>query len=156
MFIGLLIILLAACDAERPPCLEPRTVSLIAGCYRHEDTGLTDIDTLLPNLNAAGLFADSVRFWLVGADNVRQFPLTLSSLRDSCQWAIQPDSGTSPIDTITFYYSRELHFLSFACGYTYYFSLKGLRWTRNNIDSMVIRNATINGDVNTQHVRIYF
>lgn len=149
-------LLLGACEQERPPCLQPRTVSLIAGCYQNADTGLTSRDTLLPNLNAAGLFADSLKLWILGSKNVRQFPLTLSPLADSCQWVIQPDSAATPLDTLTFMYNRRLQFISNACGYTYFYTLNQVRFTRYNIDSVIIRNPTVNSDANIQHIRIYF
>lgn len=145
-----------ACEQQRSPCLQPKTVSLRVGCYRAADTGTAGIDSLLPNLIVGAIDMDTARFWIVGADNINKFPLLLSPKMDSCRWFIQPDSAVSPIDTITFLYSRSLTFLSNTCGYTFFYTLQNIRTTNYNIDSVRISGADVNADANTEHVQIFF
>ena len=153
--LALFVLVMLSCEEERNACLQPKTVTLRVGCYT-VDSGNVVTDTALPNAIVAGLFADSVKYWIVGADNLNAFPLLLSASDDSCQWVVQTDSLITTPDTLTFLYSRRLQFLSNACGYTYFFSLRNIRTTRNSIDSVVITNPEVSTNANVEHVRLYF
>lgn len=155
VLLALFMLVMVSCEEERNACLQPKTVTLRVGCYTL-DSGNVVIDTALPNAIIAGLFADSVKGWIVGADNLQGFPLLLSASDDSCQWVIRADSSVARQDTLTFLYSRRLQFLSNACGYTYFFSIRDIRTTRNSIDSVIITNPEVSTNANVEHVRLYF
>jgi len=153
----------AACDKERDPCLEPKNVSVNLHFYRRAaDTGTVFVDTLLPNMVLNPL--DNPSVYTTGVRGVSRYSLRLSPLEDSCRWYLQPDS-TQPgkRDTLIFRYERRLHFISNACGYTYYYKLNEVKTTGriladtiHAIDSVVIANRDIEGDASKEHLKIYF
>src|SRR4051812_6872619 len=100
---------------ERDPCLQPRTTVLRAHSYHHADTGSAVSDTLLPNPILRPLTGGTIIYYYGGVKRVSNFSLSLSNVVDSCTWVIQPDSAVALRDTITFYYNRQLRFLSNAC-----------------------------------------
>lgn len=151
----LILIVFAACSSvDRDPCLLPKTTSMRVGAYQVDTSGSV-IDSVLPSPLWVALTPDS----LIGAlyTNSSEFYLLLSSVDDSCSYVLQPDTSIATVDTITFYYDRQLQFLSNACGYTYYFNLKSISTTFHNIDSVKLNNTEVNSDANTaEHVQIFF
>ena len=59
-------------------------------------------------------------------------------------------------DTVWVSKTNEPHFESVDCGLNYFHTLRGVRYTRNAIDSIVIKNKEVNYDVSKQHFYIYF
>ena len=156
--------LLAACEAGRDPCLQPQNVAVQLHFYQKAaDTGSTFRDTLLPNMLLNPLDNPAV-YTVNGVKNVAAYTIRLSPLDDVCRWYLQPDSARPDRrDTITFAYQRKLHFISNACGYTYYFNLSDVRPsgrvlgdTIHSIDSIVIADREVNGDAGKEHLKIYF
>lgn len=147
-------ILAASCSMDRDPCLQPVTTSMRLGAYRVIDSNKAVIDSFLPKPIWIAIDSDrGMQF----ADRTAKFSLQLSSVTDSCRYAIQPDSALAFFDTLTFYYDRHLQFLSNSCGYTYYYSLKSIRTTYHQVDSVKISNTDVNSDANSrEHVQIYF
>ncbi|MES2479277.1 MAG: DUF6452 family protein [Bacteroidota bacterium] len=145
-----------ACTTERNPCLEPKVPKLSISCLQYKSEGNNYIDTALPNANFVSLDIDSARFWYWGADALSKFDLVLSPLRDTSLWTLQADSSFSPIDTITFIYERKLKFISNACGYSHDYTLKEVRSTNRNLDSVRIVNHAVTTKAGTENVKIYF
>ena len=146
----------AACNTDRLSCLEPVTPQLTMHCYQYIDSNNTYIDTLLPNANIVSIDIDSARFWAIGVKEQSQFSIVLSSLHDTTRWAIQSDSAITPIDTLTFIYTRKLNFVSNACGYNYLYDLIQVLSTRHNIDSVAINNSAVTTKAGIEHVKIFF
>lgn len=159
----LILILLSigwvACEQDRDPCLQPRTVSTRIGIYKavETDTGIAVSDSLLPNVIAG--VPDSPFAILYAQKGVKDISFTLSPLTDSTSIYIFPDSARQSkfdVDTITFLYKRRLQFISTTCGYTYYYSLYDKRYTTYNIDSVIIVNGDVTNNANIQHVKVYY
>jgi hypothetical protein len=159
----LILILLSlgwmACEQEKDPCLEPRTVATQVGIYtaRETDTGIMVVDSTLPNVIAG--VPDSTYAFVYAAKNIKSFSFVLSPLVDSTSIFIIPDSAKQSKfdrDTVTFFYARRLQFISTSCGYTYYYTLYGKRYTTYNIDSVLIVNGDVTNNVNVQHVKIFY
>jgi hypothetical protein len=155
---------MAACKSERDPCLEPKNVTVNLHFYqRLSDTGTVFADTLLPNMMLNPLDGPAV-YTLEGVKGVAAYSIRLSPLADSCRWYLQPDSAQlGKRDTLTFHYERRLHFISNACGYTYYYKLntvlaspRSLADTIHSIDSVVINARDVEADASMEHVKIYF
>lgn len=143
-----------SCERIGDPCLEPKTVSLTFKTYVPADTGSAGVLVNLPKA-VVGLI-DTVGITANGVE-ASTFTTLLSTIADSARVYIWPDSVvTTPMDTVTFYYQRNLQFISTACGYTYFYSLTDVRTTTNNIDSVVIINTEVNTDANAEHVKIFF
>ncbi len=152
---GIFFIFTFSCTQERQPCLTPKIASLnIESIHYTTDTGTIPIDT---GLNAAIFGALSSK----GLENViylqqsANFTISLSPVADSCKWLFATDTIGSFTDTFTFYYQRQLKFLSNACGYTYFYSLDSLHTTHNIVDSFLITNTSVTNNVNTKHLKIY-
>ena len=150
-----------ACEQERPICFQSKDIALHLSTYQatQRDTGLFIGDSSLPN---AVMFAldTSAKVMVNASEPQKDFNLYLSTNNDSTRFVILPDSSKYgsrfAYDTVTFYYQRKLQFLSVACGYTYFFSLKSVRSTDNNIDSVIIIGAEVNNAPNAKHVKVYY
>ncbi|XZF15988.1 DUF6452 family protein [Chitinophagaceae bacterium MMS25-I14] len=151
-----------ACETERDPCLTPVNVYVRAGTYRISDTNNIVLDTLLVN-PVLGSVDSSDTVFLAGHSVNKFSGITLSPHADSCRWFLQPDSlYPQRRDTLTFYYQRQLKFISNACGYTYYFNISSVKSTvhafadsTHAIDSVVLNNGSINGNANIENLKIY-
>lgn len=149
-----------ACKQERDPCLQPVTVAAKIGTYKaiEGDTGIIVSDSLLPNAIIAVL--DSPYAFAYAAKGVSKFTnIILSPMADSTRIFIQPDSARNTVldkDTVTFYYDRQLHFISNACGYTYYYNIYNVRSTNYNIDSVRVSNGEVSENANIENVKIYY
>jgi hypothetical protein len=152
-----------SCKQERPICFTSKDIPLRLSTFQtiERDTGLVIADSSLPNAWIAAIDTGT-RVMINASAGQKDFNLYLSPHSDSTRFAIFADStakiGGSRFasDTITFYYQRKLEFLSVACGYTYFYSLRSARTTNNNIDSVIIIGAEVNNAPNTKHVKVYY
>ena len=151
------IIFFASCETERDPCLTPRSTLARAGAYRRvSDTTNQVADSALPSpvFIALTSYTDTNAFIQTVTRN--KFTFQLSDVSDTCRWILRPDSASALQDTLTFLYSRQLHFISNACGYNYYFYLRQVTATHNAIDSVSISNNDITSNASVENIRIYF
>lgn len=147
------ISLLTACTPQRDPCLQPRTPSLHIGFYQAGDTVLRD--TALPAAMLVPLDADTNVVLLGG--HTSKLSLFLSPLQDSCRYLLVPDTAFPLFhDTLFFYYSRTQHFLSNACGYTYFYELSGVQSTYYLLDSISLNKTAVNNDANQEQLLIFY
>lgn len=149
-----------SCKQERAICFEPKTPVFRIGAYQaaEGDTGIVITDSSLPN--AVIISLDTPRAQVNATSPSNKFNLLLSPHMDSTRFIILADSvqilTPALYDTVVFYYERKLHFLSVACGYTYFFNLQKARTTNNYIDSVVITNTGVNNAANIEHVKVFF
>ena len=59
-------------------------------------------------------------------------------------------------DTVTLNKTDYPHFESVDCPPSYFHELKGVTWTQEAIDSIIITNPTVTNDTTGGHVQIYF
>ncbi len=151
------IMVLQSCTKEeREPCLQPRTTVLRAHTVRRADTGSALKDTLLPNPQLLPLNGGSVQYVFGGIKRLRNFTFSLSNVADSSRWVLRPDSAVAVQDTLTFYYQRQLRFLSNACGYTNFYNLQRVTTTRHAINEAIIVRPDITTDANVENLRIIY
>ena len=141
---------------DRDPCLQPKTAVLVAGASRHANGTNNLIDTALPNPLLIPLSNGIQQYAFGGIKRVKRLTFSLSNLADSSRWILRPDSAFANQDTLTFYYQRQLYFLSNACGYTYYYFIDSVRTTRNAIDSVRLNRSDITNDANVENLKIIF
>ncbi len=162
--IGLGSVLALGCNTDRELCLLPQNVFLkMQFVARASDTGMNVKDTVLPFILLNPIDYPE-QYMSEGLKNVSSFQIRLNPHQDSSRWYLQTDSTASyRRDTITFYYERDLHFISNACGYTYYYRLGNIRTatrtladTIRSIDSAVIVQPNVNNEAGKAHVNIYF
>lgn len=60
------------------------------------------------------------------------------------------------VDTIWVEKTNSAHFESVDCGVAYFHTLKGVRYTRHAIDSIVINHHEVNYDATHKHFYVYF
>ncbi len=148
----LFLFALASCTQQRSPCYEPKIVSVFLKTYRLVDT--SSVDTSLP-YPAFGCVDTPL---MQERKPTNSFSALLSPFKDSTRWYLLPDSLTTidQVDTITFYHSKTLNFISNACGYVYYYNISSVKTTYNSIDSISLINNSVDNNVNTQHIKIYY
>ncbi len=139
---------------EREPCLQPQVMVLKAVTRRRADTGTATLDTLLPFPLARPLSGLPKQYVYVPG-RTSSFSWPLSQVADSCRWSLQPDS-TGLLDTLTFYYDRQLRFLSNACGYATFYDIRRVTTTNNAIDSVILMERSVTNDVSPVNLRIYY
>ncbi|MBL7766669.1 MAG: hypothetical protein JNJ58_11275 [Chitinophagaceae bacterium] len=152
LWIGVSLLCFSACN-RTTTCIEPQTVVMRGGFY-HSDTAGKPVDTLLQNANV--VFGGDTLFF-VNIKKSHTFSLTLSPLQDSVRLFFQSDSSDlSPelIDTIFLKYTRELSFISTACGFKTFYNLNAINSTTHIIDSIWIAQANVNSTLSTEHVKI--
>lgn len=168
LFSGLIAI--AACETKGPNCYEPVAVSMESGFKKRDtvvtyDTVTRDPLVLLKKISVQ--YNDSVmgsaEMKTLDEDtvvrsvgfNVRALGVPFDQSRDSIRYTFRTDTASTVYDTITFYYSPTLHFISNNCGYTYFFNIEDVKHTTNMIDSFgyVNRNVT---DASGNNVQFYF
>ncbi len=104
---------------------------------------------------------DSVSLYGVGLDSVKiykkavspttiEFPLYYDSA--SCKFVIRINGV---YDTMEYRYSGELHLLSKECGYSYFFNIDTVTYTKNIIDSVSILKKTVTTS-DEENIRIFY
>ncbi len=151
---GLLLAGLAGCrkDELRDPCLQPTNVAVRLALKQVRDT--MRVDTGLPKAILLPIGGQTGLQFANGATTLSAY---LSPQADSCRYIISADSFATVPDTLSFFYSRKITFLSNACGFTTFFTLSGATATRNAIDSFRLVNPLVNNDANSPaHLLLYF
>ena len=157
----LLILLLAisciawvACTAERKPCLTPKTASLNLACmHLRTDTATVFSDTALPSAVFFAMTTAGEKGTIFPLQS--SFTISLSPDTTFCQWRFTTDTLNTKFDTLSFFYKRNLQFLSNACGYAFFYTLDSVQTTHLIIDSLHIINTSVTNNVNTKHLQIY-
>jgi hypothetical protein len=149
-------VLWLSCTQERQICLTPKIVNLRAEFMRKATATADFSDSALPS----GRFIALTNNGPQGFQSRQQSATALFSLSPDtnfCQWAYRTDSNSSTVfDTLSFYYRRQLHFISNACGYTYFYTLDSAHTTHIFTDSLRVVNSSITNDVTTpNHLQVY-
>lgn len=113
-------------------------------------------DTLFaaPQLQVIG---EDSAFLITGAENATAIQALLNPARDSIRYAFGPNATIDTLaytDTITFYYTANVHFISNACGYTYYYTLQQIKSTNHYIDSISLINNSVTQEAQRVHAWI--
>lgn len=152
----LLFALLAAAGCSSDECFDNQNALPLAGFYDSADSTKT---VAIDSLEVYGLHSpgDSILWNGAGARNELYLPFKLTS--DTTTYIfryLQKDLAAHHItDTVTFIYNREPRLVSAACGVSYLFTMKEIRYTDLLIDSVscpfgIITNKPI------QNLRIFF
>lgn len=168
-FLGIAFI--SSCETKDPECYQPVNVTAISG-FMVRDTvkldtipGTTDSFILQYNsklLISPGMFTldvDSFLGIIGSANGSSQLSVPLNPNADSMRYRLVFDtSQVAQADTVTFYYTSSVHFISNSCGYTNYYNLDSVRSTKNVVDSIALVNPAVTNDQTAQarHIQIYF
>ncbi len=80
----------------------------------------------------------------------------LNPATDSIQFRFRVDTVSTVFDTITYFYEPVTHFINNACGYTYFYNLKNVKFTTHMFDSVAIIAPSVTGSNGSRNVNLYF
>ncbi len=149
-----------SCTQQRQPCMTPKIATLtMETIHFSTDTSSITSDTVIPAATFIPIVLGNATEQITTYPSQATFTLSLSPDSTVCQWAFTTDSiqyqHIYNSDTLTFFYERNLKFLSNACGYTYFYKLDSVHTTNHNIDSLHILNTSVTNNVKTKHLQIY-
>jgi|GEM_PF-439945 len=167
---------LASCESAGQQCYTPINISVQNSFFLSwpdslkEPDGVVNGDTVyiyIPVTELEDTALASPQLKVIGEDSVylsvlagaRSLRCLLNPAKDSIRYSFGVNSEVDTLaftDTITYYYTPSVHFISNSCGYTYYYELTGVKSTYHEIDSIAIANRAVTQDLNTSHVRIIF
>jgi hypothetical protein len=117
-------------------------------------------DTALNYPIATSLVEGSSNYSVQATQSYKQsnFYLFLNPDTNYISYKIQTDSSftDSLLDTLTLYYRPSLHFISNACGYTYYYTIDSVRATRHVFDTVYVPDPSITVEASKVNVRLGF
>lgn len=162
---------LASCEKDGPQCYEP-TVVRAAVAFVVIDTqtiktsvdSTTQKDTLVYKSRDSTMLASEMKilnetlpYKIIGTDpNLGIIHIAFNPDKDSTSYTFRADTAASVRDTITFFYSPVVHFISNSCGYNYYYNINNVKFTRNLFDSVAIVNSNVTNNIKDRHVQLYF
>lgn len=152
LIIAWVVLVMGSCKQE-DICLQPQVVVCRTG-FSKVDSSYSFQDTSLANANI--LFHAQDTLYLMNLRNNNGFSMPLSTQEDSTVLLFQSDSTQitfTTVDTICYYYTRSLKFISLACGYQYNFDLKRVTYTKNVLDSVIVANSLVDADVKNKHIQ---
>lgn len=150
--LGVMLFGFAACTTKNL-CIEPTLVTMRGGFYRNDTSGVFK-DSLVKNVNM--VFGENLNYYQ-NIKKYNKFNFPLSQGTDSVLTIFQSDSANvneSTVDSIYWHYTRNLAFISTACGYQTNFTLSSVNYTRHVLDSIVINNTAVSSDANVEHVKL--
>ncbi|RQO31305.1 hypothetical protein DBR32_04905 [Taibaiella sp. KBW10] len=112
-------------------------------------------DTTLNYPSMLSVNEDSVIKFL-GGFKATQMAVMFNPEKPVITYRFQPDSTVNQYDTIRLYYKPSYHFISNACGYTYYYKLDSVRTTKHLLDSAFVNVADVTQSAQDKHVKLYF
>ncbi|MBM3420066.1 MAG: hypothetical protein FJY11_02910 [Bacteroidetes bacterium] len=140
----LVVSFIVSCVPES--CYQETTSSVKAGFYE-TGTGL-ELKADSVTLAAQGSSSDTV---YNNVKNLKSIKLFLDPATPGCTWVLTLNGVN---DTITFFYESFPHLVSKECGYTIYHKLDRCSFTKNIIDTVIIRNTNITV-INEENIRIF-
>lgn len=169
LFVGLIFI--ASCESKEPECYQPTIVQAVCK-FKFRDTQIVQVqvgsDTNNRIKDTIDIFPDSsmnspqmriigesrdILIQSAGKDPLR---VLFNYSKDSIRYSFRTDSTSAVFDTITFYYTPSVHFVSNNCGYNYFYQIQKVKHTTHMIDSFSISNNNVTDDAMTENVQFYF
>jgi hypothetical protein len=165
------MIIIASCESKEPGCYQPTTVGMVCGFQKRDTQIVKDTvslnplsvidrityrfsDSFLPSPQMVVLH-EKIALRVTGDKGSSQLGIAFNQDNDSITYTFRPDTTIAVFDTITFFYTSTLHFISNNCGYNYYFNITDIKHTSNMLDSIgyIDRNVS---DANKRNVQFYF
>lgn len=157
------------CEKNGQECMEPTSV-LARVSFITKNKILVDslIDSILVSVPSFRYgdttFKSPVAYTIQKAQNVIVYGniqnsfigLPLDPEIKQIHYVLQYDTLNPLTDTISYFYDSKVHFLSNACGYTYYYHLNKLEYTQHVLDSAVIKLPEVTKKASDRQVELYF
>ncbi len=147
----LIAIFIGCSDSATDFCLSNQQAAQITFYSIYTSDEDADNDSTVEEVYVYGLNrADSLIYDSV---SISEAFLPLSMLNDTTEFVIKVKTLR---DTLRFYTSKELNFISEECGYIFDFTIDSVNFTQNNfIDSVVISNPDVIYSENLENVKVY-
>ncbi len=161
LHICLLSFIAAVVISTQSPCSADETCAQAGGgmvnCQlykKNPETGSQSRDTL-PSLTITALGTDSII--INNQTSVKDFSLPLRYTADSTVLVLHYDEELykDQKDTLYIHQKNTPFFESMKCGYTMTQVITGIRYTKNQIDTIYIRNKNANTD-GTENLQIFY
>lgn len=136
---------LGSCTPES--CLDKTDANFKASLYLNSTNTIKAPDSL----TVYGLNTGQLKIYN-SSKNVTRAELPLNPAGESCGFVLKIN-GTP--DTIIMFYNSYPHLISIECGYTYYFTIDSLIYSRNLVDTVIIRNPFVTTE-NAENIRILY
>jgi Family of unknown function (DUF6452) len=150
LFILFLIVIIAACS-KKNLCLRYTTITAKVNFKTITDSNkIKDSIIFLPNYFYPEINAGAF-FFKTNKTNV-----LLNTQLDSTIVIYQADTLNNAKDTILFFHSKQINYISKECGFNYFFNLKNVTYTKHLIKKIEIIDSLINDNANAQNINITF
>ncbi len=168
--LGIAIIALVISCETTQECYQPTTVTvkaafvvkntydslIVTDTSARDTTIISHYDTFMaaPYFQSLGL--DST-VGILGAKGTSLMPLPLNPDAGNIRYLVVPDTADfSVIDTLTIFYTPQVHFISNSCGYTYYYNIDSVHNATALFDSVALANREVTTLGNVRHILLYF
>ena len=152
--IGAIAIALLVCACSSIDCPIQNTVYTTYKIYNKVEK----VDTLRDTLTVYSKRVEGTDSVFINKDiKVTNFSLPISYMADADTLVFEFKNVKSIIlkDTVTVSKTNTPHFESVDCSPSYFHNLTGVKYTKNKIDSIVIKNTTVSYDASKEHFHIY-
>ena len=153
VFVIFASLLLCACSTIDCPLLN--TVYTVYNIYNSNGKA----DTLKDTLTIFSRRVNGTDSVFINQDvNIKTFslPISYSAPADTLYFNIKDTLKKNYIDTVVVMKENTPHFESVDCNPSYFHKITGVKRTKNRIDSITIKNSTVNYDATKEHFHIYF
>lgn len=164
---------IAGCESDEPQCYEPQQVTANIRFEIDKDTTVV-IDSSNPNVPPIPKDTIYIR------DTALNFPIATSLVGGTKDYStqsdrynlylflnpdtnfisykIQVDSAMTDnmLDTLTLYYRPSLHFISNACGYTYYYAIDSVHCSKHVFDTAYVSEQSVTSEASKVNVHLGF
>ena len=81
-------------------------------------------------------------------------PVSYTANADTLQFLLADTTGHTTADTVVVMKTNTPHFESVDCNISFFHEITGVTFTRHFIDTIIVRNKTVNYDTSTLHFNI--
>jgi hypothetical protein len=134
-------------------CMQNTDIQATAKFYQpkyNSNTGKYEISTYSSIIKVFGVGNDSI---LSDTLLIKEIFLPLDPLKEITEFVFEIRDKTA--DTLTLFYNNEEYFLSLECGCLMFQTLKNVKFTTNQIDSILINDNRVNQN-KVENIKIYF
>lgn len=165
----------ASCESKDQECYEPilvrasnsfvitdtLTISVPVGSdttIRRDSLVKNYRDSIMP-LAEMKVLDETQAFTVIGTEpsgSNQLMRVAFNPSKDSIRYTFRTHTDSTVYDTITFFYTPIVHFISNSCGYNYYFTINNVKSTHNLFDSVALPNSSVTNDIGAKNVQLYF
>lgn len=81
-------------------------------------------------------------------------PVSYTAAADTLQFLVTDTTGQTTADTVVVTKTNTPHFESVDCNISFFHEITGVAYTRHFIDTIIVRNKSVNYDTSTLHFNI--